>query len=48
MRLRATPVLKVLLEINAPVKRQGPVGVNINILRLIVSRHIDKADIARL
>lgn len=48
MRLRATSILKLLLEINAPVKRQGAVVVNVNVLRLVVSRRVNKADVAGL
>ena len=48
MRFGATPISKVLLEINASVKRQGAVIEDVNVLRLIVSRCVNEADVAGL
>jgi hypothetical protein len=48
MRLRPTPVRKLLLEINSPIKVETSIRIDINIQRLEISRCVDETNIASL
>ena len=48
VRLRASAVRKVLSNVDASVEVQAPIGVDVDVLQLVIGGRVDKANIAGL